>query len=540
MANLPTTDITNYGNPPGQGPLRPGGVTVASITPQADASLPSTPSAAVKKQSKALCMARDLAAGPEAVRAKERDYLPQDPGETGENYKGRLERSVFFNVFGHTIKGLVGQVFRRDPVLGEDVPPIIATQMENVDLNGTHFDVFARDLLHDALTAGHSAILVEYPHTGGAQNSYQEAASEVRPYWVPILKDNIVSWRTATENGHVVLTQLVLRECTLEPAGDFGEVEVKRYRVFTRTEGIVAFRLLQIHADRTISVVDEGTYPTQTEIPVAEIVTSGRKSMFESDPPLLDLAYLNVAHYQQWSDYANSMHKTCVPIFATVGLVDQYDSAGNPVKLVLGPNTAINLPLTGDAKYVSHDGAALQQIKQGLDDLKSDMGTLGLAMLAPNKRTAETAQAKAIDKSSEDSALATTARGLEDGLERALAFHAKYLKMEDGGSVRINREFSEQTMAADMLNAWTTAVRDAGLPERFMIDAMVEGSLIELDEGETSVDVADEMASNTQAAQDQKALQAASNLATAGAMTGQPPKTSEPAPVPAVPPAQAA
>lgn len=513
--NLPTTDILDRGNRPGDGPLNPGGGAPVPIGREAD--LPSTPSEAVKKQAKALAMVRDLAAGPETVRDRATAYLPQAPGEDAVNYRDRLQRSVYFNVFGHTTKGMVGQVFRRDPVLGEDVPEPIKAHLENVDNAGTHFDVFARDLLQDAITAGHAAILVEFPQTGGTQNAAQEAQA-IRPYWVPICKDNIVSWRTTTENGRLVLTQLVLKECTMVPDGMFGEVEQTRYRVFTRDNGVVAFRLYQVNKDKSVVVVEKGTYPTQKEIPIAEVTTSGRKSMFESVPMLIDLAYLNIAHYQQYSDYTNSIHKTCVPIFTTVGVQELLDGQGQPI--VLGPNTTLNLPIGGSAAYVSHSGQALAEAKQALDDLKSDMGTLGLSMLSPSRRTAETAQAKRLDKSVEDSALAVTARGLQDAIERALQFHANYLRLPTGGSVSVNREFDEQTMQADMLVAWTGAVTNGGIPPRFMVDAMVAGGLMELEDGESPQDVADEMASNAQAAKDQKALEAANNLATATAMNG--------------------
>ena len=506
---MPTTDILDQGNRPGDGPLRAGGQPPpnASMTPQSEANLPSTPSDAVKKQMPALTLCRDLAGGPERVRERSTTYLPQAPGEDNQNYRTRLLRSVFFNVFGHTITGMMGQIFRRDPVLGDDVPPVIVDHCENIDLAGTHFDVFARDISEDAVTAGHAAIFVEYPQTGGTQSAADEA-NAIRPYWVPIKKDDMVSWRTVVEHGRIILSQLVLRECTMVAYGAFGEKEQTRYRVLYReragTNITVGFKLLQINADKSVSTIDEGLYPTQIEIPVSEVVTSGRKGLFESDPPLVDLAYLNIAHYQQWSDYATSIHKTCVPLLATVGIDQQ---AEGQAALVVGPNSVINLPIGGDLKYVAHTGAALNECKIALDDLKSDMGTLGLSMLAPSKRTAETAQAKRLDKATEDSAMAVMARGLQDGLERALGFHARYLKLESGGSVDVNREFDEQTMQADMLLAWSTAVKDAGVPPRLMAEAMQDGGLIGPDEDIEIV--GEEMAANSAAAADLKAANAA-------------------------------
>ncbi len=512
--------MADYGNTPGDGPLRYGGM--AGSIPQDEENLPSKLSKAAQCQREALELVRDLVAGNERVRAKGSTYLPREPGEDDRNYNVRLFRSVFFNVIGHTIKGLVGQIFRKDPVLGTDVPPLIQSHWENIDLAGTHGDVFARDIEADAMTAGHAAILVEFPQTDGTQPRSAELGPDapIRPYWVPIQKDNILSWRTTIEFGRLILSQLVLKECQCVPDGAFGERERIQYRVFYRipptdaTGPIVGVKVLEITDDNRVIVVSEGLYPTQIEIPVSEIPTSGRKGLFESDPPLLDLAYLNVAYYQQWSDMATSIHKTCVPIYVETGVdpepLDELGNAKGP-PIILGPNMArrFNNP---DAKafYVSHDGAALGSCKTALDDLKSDMSVLGLAMLSPQKRAAETATAKRLDKVSEDSALAVTARGLQDGLERALGFHARYLGLE-GGSVEINREFDTQTMAADLLTAYVGAVANAGLPPRILLEAMQTGGLIQDDENIEELEA--EMEAAAQAIEDQKKQEAADQLA---------------------------
>lgn len=469
---MPLDDKTNYGNAPGDGPLRPGGQSVAEIT-QPEQNLPNTPSPSVKAQQPALQLVRDIAGGTERVRGKTTQYLPKAPGESPENYSVRLNRSVFFNVFGKTVDGLAGFVFAKDPQLGDDVPAPIVAQWENIDNAGTHGDVFCRDLFQDALTAGHAGILVDFPATGGTQTAADERGSlPIRPYWVPITKDQIVSWRTSVENGVTILTQLVLEECTYVADGQFGEKEQKRYRVFSRVNGVVGFQLLEITQNNAVVVVGKGTYPTQEFIPFSEIVTSGRKSMFVSSPPLLDLAYLNVAHYQQWSDYATSIHKTCVPLLALFGFNEPEDQ-GVKRPIIVGPNTVlISTDPNAKAEYVSHSGEALGACKQSLDDLKSDMAVLGLAMLAPQKRAAETAEAKRIDKAAADSELGVSARGLQDGVERALGFHAKYLKLEDGGSIQINRDFDIRGPDAGLIGAYADLAVKLGVPARFVLEQL--------------------------------------------------------------------
>lgn len=484
-------DPTDYGNKPGDGPLRPGGVPG---TPAKDVDLPSTLSKAAEAQVGAVVLCRDLMGGTDKFRERSTVYLPKAPGEDAQNYAVRLRRSVLHNYFRRTVEGLVGLIFRKDPVLGDDVPPAIRGESghwENIDNAGTHGDVFAADLAQDALIAGHAAILVEFPATGGVQSAADElpakgkrATAKIRPYWIPIRKENILSWRTTVEDGRTVLTQVVLKECTMVPDGEFGEKMQTRYRVLYRDDaGVVGFRLLAITENKVVVTVDEGTYPTQEEIPIAEVVTSGRRSLFESDPPLKDVADLNVAHYQQWSDYATSIHKTCVPIFVTTGMDPRTDPDGNPIDLVLGPNSGIDIPNPeGDAKYVSHDGAALGSCEKALENLKSDIGSLGLAMLAPQKRAAETAEAKRMDKASSDSALSKTARGLQDGIERALQFHANYLRLSDGGSIQINRDFEGLLMDAPVMAAYGILTEKVGLPPRVVLRVLQQGGRIPEDE----------------------------------------------------------
>lgn len=56
--------------------------------------------------------------------------------------------------------------------------------------------VFSRQVLQDAMVTGHAAILVDHPVATERQTRVQEADLALRPYWVPIKKGAIMSWRT--------------------------------------------------------------------------------------------------------------------------------------------------------------------------------------------------------------------------------------------------------------------------------------------------------------------------------------------------------
>jgi hypothetical protein len=250
-----------------------------------------------------------------------------------------------------------------------------------------------------------------------------------------------------------------------------------------------------------------GVIRNQTRIPFAPVYSARKTGFLESTPPLLDLGYLNITHYQVMSDHLHALHKASVPILVRIGVVGGDDGAA----IIVGPNTALDVPTDGDVKYVEHSGSALGQTREQLQDLKADMAIMGLRMLQHETRAAETAEAKRIDKAEQDSALSTAARGLQDGLERAVAFHAAFLGLPEGGSVAVNREFerlrltgtdidmyakrvAENTLSLETL--WDIMQRAGHLPEDFdpelERDRIEQGTLLQAPADDRDVDPDDE------------------------------------------------
>ena len=510
--DIPSYDPTDQGNEPGNGPLRVGGQTTSLANASGEnKDLPSTRSKAAKRQVLATTRARDLWAGQDAMHAKTTAYLPKHPAEDAADYGNRLRRSVFHNYYRRAIEGMVGLVYRVDPKLGEDVPSQIVSMWEDIDLAGTHGDVFCRDISTDAMVVGHAAILVEFPATGGTQTTADEMR-DTRPYFVPILKENILSWRSSVDAGATVLDQVVLYEEHVVPDGLFGEKEQKRYRVLRRENGVVRFDVLEITEDkRVVEVPDEsGEYRNQTQIPLAEVPTSGRRGLFDSAPPLNDVAPLNVAYYQKYSDLTEAEHKT-VPFLFTAG-IPSTDENGDPINAVaVGPNTWLNSSdSSAKAEYVAHRGEAIKDQKATLDELKGDIASLSLAMLSPQKRQAETATAKRLDKAQSDSALAVTARAWQDAFERALGFMANYLNLDAGGSIEVNRDFEGLVMEAEVMRAYAELVK-AGFPARLALDMLQRGGRIAEDVDLDELEM--EIMANEAARAEQQAMEEAERLA---------------------------
>jgi hypothetical protein len=172
-------------------------------------------------------------------------------------------------------------------------------------------------------------------------------------------------------------------------------------------------------------------------IPLVTFYTDEDNGFMTAIPPLIDLAYKNIEHFQVHSDYRNCMTVACFPIFCATGYVK--DEGG---QIVLGPTTAC-VSSSPEAKFyfAEHSGKALGAAKEYLSDLKEEMSTYGLKLLMPKKMgQSPTATEEAIGEAKTFSQLQVAVMRLKDCLERALDYTARWLGLGDdaGGSILVN------------------------------------------------------------------------------------------------------
>lgn len=435
---------------------------------------PSTRSGAYQRMEKAWQRLRDVFHGTHALRKAGQAYLPKAEAEHDNDYKLRINRTEAFNGLKRTITGLVGMVTRRPPTLSDEADQRIVDDCENIDGAGTAFDVLVGTVLQEGLTTGIVAILVDMPDVPADRTKAQEQALGIRPYWVVYRAEQVVSYRTDVLGGETVLTQIVLEEKLTVPSGRFGEETRQRWRVFRLDGQAVTWEVWEAARNQPPTIVRAGTMGNQTRIPVAVLVLGDRVDYLETWPPLSDLADTVIAHMNVRSDHRYSLHKASVPILCSIGRGD------TETPLVVGVNQAVDIPLGGDLKYVEHSGSALAATAQEMTDLKQEMAALGLAMLQQETRSAETAQAKRIDKADQDSALARAARALEDTLEQGMVFHAAYYGAE-APDVSVNRDFEKQQMDAPMVAQLSALVAQNQLSLDTLWQLLQDGSILPRD-----------------------------------------------------------
>ena len=406
--------------------------------------MPSTMSPQVQLWQSELVLCRALYEGWEAVRARCRDFLPRHPKEDPQDYLIRVNRPTFYNAFGRTVRSLAGTVFKEPPTR-EGIPSEITDLFDSdIDLQGTKGDPFCLHVFTDALATGLAGIFVDMPENTGGKTLLEAQELDIRPFWNLIRKDDIVSFRTDVVNGKTVLGQFVYHELVEVGSGKFGVEWQDQWRVFRRTDDAVTFETWgRGKGDKLMPITPVGTFRGVTEIPFAPIYTS-RDDFMCARPPLIDLANLNLLHYQTNSDLHHAAHLANVPIIVTKGIDGE---------LQIGPNRSINFPagVEGDAHWMETTGASLGSTRAILADIEAQMAALGLGMLQRQTRAAETAEKASIDRKDQDAPLVGIVGDLEDGLDIALGFTAQFLGMdfEEGGHLEFSREFTAQPNAAD-------------------------------------------------------------------------------------------
>lgn len=390
----------------------------------------------------------------ESIKTKSATVLPRYEAEGLLSWTTRRDMTFAFEAVDETIHALVGLATRHPPVLGDDVPKRLRLEWEDLDGQGTHGDVVVQHLLDLALQDGHAAVLVDCPPSKEGLNAEEEARAGIRAYVVLVPIDRITAWRTGRVLGRHVVTMVKLREDRQEVAGAFGTKTIPRYRTLYQnlTPTGEAFVTYVVHEEVKGKpgewyVSDEGRMRGPTFIPLYGAYGGEQTGLLTSKPPLRGLAFTNLDHTQVGSDLRYSMHKCAIPVPIFVGRVS--DSNATDATIVLSSDNGLDMMLGGDAKYLEPTGAALEALRVYRTDLKLQMGSQGFSMLRRESTVTTTATEKTMQASREESKLSKAVRSVNDAMEGVLGAMAAFYRLPKGGSITMDRNFTDVQLTAD-------------------------------------------------------------------------------------------
>jgi len=418
------------------------------------------PSAQWEAQKPVWDLVNTLTGGTRAMRAAGTTYLPQEPAESEPAYKSRLSRSVLTPLYEDTLNKLIGKIMKQPVVLGEDVPPTIAQYQDDIDAAGTDINEWTKRIGFWAMNHGVTYMLVDSPNKeviedreGREVTRADVLTGELRPYAIHVKAPQVLGFKTEVVDGQVILTQArILMENEEDVPGDeFAQVNVKRIHVWE----IGRHRVYVLVVDKDTKEEEwllESDMPTDLEVIPLIPVYGKHVGFMLGTPTMLDVGYLNIAHWQSDSDQRHILHVARVPILFGAGL-------GNDervdFRIEVGPNSMTRGPQGSTLEFVEHSGHGIEAGAKDLETLEQRIAKLGLNMVVKRQAGDTTATARTLDQSESDSPLAMFARHLENQLEMMFDLFGVILNLgEDaGGSVTLYKDFSITMRDGDDIKA---------------------------------------------------------------------------------------
>jgi hypothetical protein len=424
--------------------------------------------------------------GTEYLRENSEAFLPLEPREDYDAYLARVNRSVFSPFTQRLIRAATGLVLRKPIALIGDP---YWTEMFKMDVDGcgSDLDEYARRLLMCSLTYGQSHILVDYPAPSGALSLAEERQQNRRPYWIEIDPNNIYGWRLDRESNYGNLVQVRIAEKAVLPDGEFGEkiydqmrvIEPGRYRVFRKKEtvedlyeddgGGYAGDMSSPAGAKDYELAESGSF-SLGEIPLVTVY-SGKVENLVSKPPLLDIAYLNLAHFQRQADLIHSLHVASQPMLVMEGYDDQTKD------LAVSVNYAMATQPGNKIYYVEPASSAFDAQSAEIKELQMQMATLGISTLSQQKFVAESADARRLDRVDTNSMLAMVSMELEQKLQKAFNLSAQYVGIEPP-EVKISRDFDIERLIGQDITALTSLFDQQVIDREEFRDILVQGEVL--------------------------------------------------------------
>jgi hypothetical protein len=367
----------------------------------------------------------DLKGGTLAMRQAGVKWLPQEPKEDDKSYSNRLNRSILFPAYEETAEDLASRPFSKPVTIQGDLPENLAYLKNNCDEENTNLTQFAKQLFDIGLDRGLFHILIDYPKTimpnGESLTMADEKRIGARPYFVIIKPDDLIGWRTEkTSEGKIRLSQIRWRNTRVEANGAYGEKTIEEIRVMTTT----TWEVWTKGDDGKYGLTEQGnhTYPDGIPLVTGYFKKTGNMT---AKPPLLGLAWMNLAHWQGYSDQKNLIRyiRFPIPFFKGVTKEDIDDIAVGPGRKIWTSNP------DGDAKYLEHSGAAAEAGRQDLKDNEERMTVLGLEPLMSRSGN-QVATGMAIDESKCQSSIQAWVQVVELALKQAFGVAGTWINTE--------------------------------------------------------------------------------------------------------------
>lgn len=460
---------------------------------------------------------RDCSAGEMEIKRKGQRYLPKIESMDPDQYKDYLDRAVFFNMTGRTVTGLMGTLFRRNPMI-TGVPDSLDTS--NVSKRGQSLIQFAKEIGREVIQTGRYGVLLDMDENG-----------EYPPYFSGYLAENIVDWTVREIAGRWVVTEIILRELRLEEALVSTEATTKqgtkvrgsqnpnavpsgRRTVSQDTNSqiaraarrwIAAYRVLRLEPDPTIQNPNQMIYrqyyhwqpdrdATPEDQPFEIYTPNWKGTPFKFIPfvffgpndntpdveksPILDIVTLNISHYRSYAQLEHGRFYTALPVYYVS--VSNSESKG---EYTIGPSVVWEIEKDGKVGILEYNGSGLKALLEACDRKEDQIAALGGRLVGVEKTSAGESNNKLkVKEQNEQALLLNISNVLDVGLTTLLRWWAQWQDMNPGESLNIsfdtNKDFLSTSTGAREFRAIQMMFEAGIIPVEVLFDYLNRAEVI--------------------------------------------------------------
>ena len=415
--------------------------------------------------------------GQTAVHKAGEKFLPRLTDQTDNDNSSYKLRATYFNATGRTLDGLVGMVFRKE--MKKDYPAALESLIDDIDMAGNSLDMIAMRTIGDVIQVGRAGILVEYPQVNEVPESQADVVRmNLRPYTTYYPAESILDWRIERVNNVMQPVMIKLAE-TYEIQKNEFEFETKeQIRALLLLDGYYIQRIYRKNSKGDWVQFGSDIIPLMRGIPIPFIpfwaFGAKENSLNLQDPPILDLADMNLAHYRISADYERGCHFAGLPTPILAGFV--FDESA---KVSLGSTTALVTPdATAKWGFLEFTGQGLTSLKDNLKEKQAQMAALGSRILAPEKSGVESEGAMLVRHSGENSVLSAIVELASENFEQIITFMGEWQGVTGDVEIDFNKDFLPVPMNAQQLDSLMKAWQAGGIPQEELFHALKRGEVI--------------------------------------------------------------
>lgn len=448
---------------------------------------------------------RDVLAGKKDIDDEGEAYLPKPNNYSDNRYLAYQIRAVLYNATARTLEGYLGAIFRKE--LDVELPTKLEYLSTDTDGAGNNITQFSKKVCKDVISMGRHGILVDYPSSENVETLEDERNANLQARLISYTPESIVNWHCLKKGTRTVLSNVLLEEIEIESSSHvFNQDFNKKWRLLELDEnGFYVQRVMeQVEVidpktnERTVTVVEEKTIiptlPDGSRLDYIPFIFIGSETFTPTpdNPPLYDLAQLNIAHYRNSADWEQAIFMVGQPTPWISGLDTGFIDE-NKGQLVIGSNAAWLLP-DGATAGMLESKAERNIIQKAMEFKEVEMVGLGARIIQDNtSRGSESAESVQIRRSGEASQLACIADNVSQALVKCFEWAAAWMGAEGEIKYQLNKDFFAQRLGHQELRELIAAWHGGGIPQDVLLDNLRKGEIIsELLDNDEVKDMLDE------------------------------------------------